>query len=118
MFAVAPDAPTGLTRTAATADSITLTWQHSGSPDSYTLTHNERDATPLTEIKNIATSTHTVTNLEVATFYVFSVVAVSDTDGDSVSSDSLETSTGELCIIDNLCYMKGDAVEHTSRMLV
>ena len=118
MFAVAPDAPTDLTRTAATADSITLTWKHSGSSISYILTHNERDATPLTEIKNIGGSPHTVSNLKVATFYVFSMVAVYDTVGNSISSDSLETSTGELCIIDNLCYMKGDAVEHTSRMLV
>ena len=103
MIATAPDAPTGLTSTAATADSITLSWGHSGSPepDSYILTYNKKDDSTEIEIQaGIITSPFTVTELEAATSYVFSLVAVKENDNSAPSV--LDTATGELNYIDDV----------------
>ncbi len=88
-----PDAPTGLSASAASASSITLSWTASPSATSYTIYRSSTDSNFTTAIKTGETSTsYTDSGLSAATTYYYEVAGV-NSKGEGLNSSSAHATT-------------------------
>ena len=78
------DAPTGLTATNLTKNSVVLDWAQTGTPDSWTINYKKSTASTWTTV-NTSTHPYTITNLDSETSYEAFVTA---TCGDLTSGES------------------------------